>query len=103
MLRMQLPEVWIACICTVARSARMSGTSSSFGQLYWTFWRVLRALHHPPERPVVLDVLAGGEVRVALVVLARDVREHPHLLRVQQAVGDADPQHRREALDVQAV
>ncbi|MNT18300.1 hypothetical protein D3C72_1534910 [compost metagenome] len=40
-LRMQLPLVWIACICTVASSARMSGTSSSSGQLYWTFWRVL--------------------------------------------------------------
>ncbi|MND85424.1 hypothetical protein D3C80_773500 [compost metagenome] len=40
-LRMQLPLVWIACICTVASSARISGTSSSSGQLYWTFWRVL--------------------------------------------------------------
>ncbi|MNC51436.1 hypothetical protein D3C75_1007280 [compost metagenome] len=40
-LRMQLPLVWMACICTLASSASMSGTSSSFGQLYCTFWRVL--------------------------------------------------------------
>ncbi|MNH16190.1 hypothetical protein D3C79_758210 [compost metagenome] len=39
-LRRQLPLVWIACICTVASSARMSGMSSRAGQLYCTFWRV---------------------------------------------------------------
>src|SRR5258706_13391776 len=83
MLRMQLPEVWIACISTVARSARMSGTRGSSGQLNWMFWRV--------------------EMAVALVVGARHVRQHPHLVRREQAIGDADPQHRSEALDVQAV
>ena len=31
-----------ACISTSARSARMSGTSASFGQLYWMFWRVVK-------------------------------------------------------------
>src|SRR6266540_1299565 len=41
-LRNELPEVWIACICTVASSARMSGVSSSFGQLSCRFWRVLK-------------------------------------------------------------
>ena len=41
-LRMQLPLVWMACICTVASSARMAGTSSSLGQLNWMFWRVLK-------------------------------------------------------------
>ncbi|MCY1453333.1 hypothetical protein D9M71_703160 [compost metagenome] len=40
-LRMQLPLVWIACICTVASSARISGTSSNSGQLNCTFCRVL--------------------------------------------------------------
>ena len=39
-LRNELPEVWIACICTVASSARMSGTSSSCGQLSCRFCRV---------------------------------------------------------------
>ena len=40
MLRTQLPEVWMACIWTVASSARISGTSSSFGPLSCRFWRV---------------------------------------------------------------
>ena len=42
MLRMQLPEVWMACISTEASLARMSGTCSSSIQLYWMFWRVLK-------------------------------------------------------------
>jgi hypothetical protein len=42
MLRMQLPEVWMACISTVASSARISGTFSSAGQLNWMFWRVVK-------------------------------------------------------------
>ena len=41
MLRMQAPEVWMACISTVASSARISGTTSSAGQLNWKFWRVV--------------------------------------------------------------
>ena len=41
-LRMQLPLVWIACISTLASSARMSGTVSSFGQLYCRFCRVVK-------------------------------------------------------------
>jgi hypothetical protein len=42
MLRMQLPEVWLACICTLASSASISGTSSSFGQLNCTLVRVVK-------------------------------------------------------------
>jgi hypothetical protein len=42
MLRMQLPEVWMACISTVASSARMSAVSSSFGQLNCMFCRVVK-------------------------------------------------------------
>ncbi len=41
-LRTQLPEVWMACICTVASSARMSGTSASFGQFSCRFCRVVK-------------------------------------------------------------
>ena len=81
---MQLPLVWMACISTVARSASMSGTSSSFG-------------------PVVLDVLPRGEVAVVAVVLARQVRQHAQLPRGQQAVGNRNAQHGRMPLDVQAV
>jgi hypothetical protein len=39
---MQLPEVWMACISTSASASRMAGTSSSFGQLNWMFWRVVK-------------------------------------------------------------
>jgi len=53
--------------------------------------------------PVELDVLAGGEVSVALVVLAGNVGQHAQLFGRQQPVGDAHPQHRRKALHIQAV
>ena len=54
-------------------------------------------------RPVELHILAGGEVAVALVVLARDPRQHPQLVAADQAVGHGDTQHRREALQIQAI
>ena len=54
-------------------------------------------------RPVVLDVLARGEVAVAAVVVARDVRERAQLPRRQLPVGNRHAQHRRVLLDVQAV
>jgi hypothetical protein len=53
--------------------------------------------------PVELDVLARGEVAIAAVVLAGDVREHAHLRGRQQAVGHGDAQHVGVALHVQAV
>ena len=40
MLRMQLPDVWMACICTEASLRRISGVSSSSTQLNWMFVRV---------------------------------------------------------------
>ena len=54
-------------------------------------------------RPVELQVLPRGEVAVALVVVARDVGELPHLARVERAVGDGDPQHVGVELQVDAV
>ena len=84
MLRMQLPLVWIACISTV-------------GELGEDVGHVLEL------RPVELDVLARAEVAVAAVVRARDVRERAQLARGEQAVGNRDAQHRRMALDVEAV
>jgi hypothetical protein len=35
--------------------------------------------------------------------VARNVREHAELARRERAVWDCDPQHRRQALDVQAI
>ncbi|MCY1351036.1 hypothetical protein D9M69_372880 [compost metagenome] len=54
-------------------------------------------------RPVELHVLAGADVRVALVVVAGDLRQLAHLARGQQAIGHGDAQHGRVTLDVQAV
>src|SRR6266480_1656405 len=60
-------------------------------------WDLLQA------RPVELQVLARREVPVGAVVPARDVGELAQLPRREQPVGDRDAQHRRVALDVQAV
>ena len=49
--------------------------------------------HIGQRRPVVLDVLARGEMAVALVVFARDMAEHAQLPGVQRAVGNGDAQH----------
>ncbi len=59
--------------------------------------------HVLEPRPVELDVLPRGEMAVASVILAADVRERAQLGRRQQAVRNRNPQHRRVFLDVQAV
>lgn len=53
--------------------------------------------------PVKLDVLAGGEVAVAAVILAGNVGEHAHLLGRQQTVWHGDAQHIGVTLHVQPV
>jgi len=53
--------------------------------------------------PVELHVLAGGNVGVALVVVAGDLGQGANLFGVQLAVRHGDAQHRRETLDVEAV
>ena len=53
--------------------------------------------------PVELDVLARREMPVAAVVGARNVRELAQLRRREQPVGNRHAQHRRVALDVEAV
>ena len=85
MLRTQLPLVWMACICTLASSAEN--------------------IRHVLElRPVELQVLARGEVAVAAVVAcARSSASLRSCCGAQQAVRNRDAQHRRMALDVQAV
>ncbi len=37
-----VPEVWMACISTLASSPRMTGMSLSLGQLNWMFCRVVK-------------------------------------------------------------
>eukprot|EP01022_Parablepharisma_sp_SALTPOND_P026560 TRINITY_DN643_c0_g3_i1.p1 TRINITY_DN643_c0_g3~~TRINITY_DN643_c0_g3_i1.p1 ORF type:complete len:1321 (+),score=447.37 TRINITY_DN643_c0_g3_i1:3726-7688(+) len=53
--------------------------------------------------PVELDVLAGGEVAIASVVLDGDLGELAQLLGSQHAVGDGDAQHVGMALQVETV
>ena len=81
---MQLPLVWIACISTVGKIREDIRHLLEFG-------------------PVELDVLPRRHVAVAAIVAARDVRKHAQLPRRQQSVGNRDAQHRRMALQVQAV
>ena len=54
-------------------------------------------------RPVELYVLAGTDVGVALVVVTGDLGHHSRLARSQLAIRHGHPQHRRKALDVQAI
>ena len=67
-LRMQLPEVWMACIWTFASSASISGIVFD-------------------RRPVELQVVARREVAVATVVLAAEFGEAAQLTRGEHAVG----------------
>jgi hypothetical protein len=53
--------------------------------------------------PVVLDVLAGGEMRIAAVEVAGDGGQRADLVAGDGAVGHGHAQHRRMALDVPAV
>src|SRR5471030_1962422 len=53
--------------------------------------------------PVELDVLARGEVTVTLIVGSSYVRKPSQLRRRNEAIGDRHAQHRRVALDVEAV
>ena len=53
--------------------------------------------------PVKLDVLPRGEMAVAAIVAARDMRQHAQLRRRQRAVRDGDPQHVGVQLQIDAV
>lgn len=55
------------------------------------------------RRPVELYVLAGGDVGIALVVVAGDLGQGADLAGVQLAVRHGDTQHWCETLDVKAV
>jgi hypothetical protein len=41
-LRMQLPEVWMACISTLGELGQDVGDVESLGQLNCRFWRVVK-------------------------------------------------------------
>src|SRR5690606_36201551 len=54
-------------------------------------------------RPVELNVLAGGNVRVTLVVTTGDIGQFAQTLGREYAIGYGDRQHGCVTLDVQAV
>ena len=53
--------------------------------------------------PVILQILARGEVAVALVIFARNLAQLAHLLARQRAIGDGDAQHIGVQLEIEAV
>ena len=53
--------------------------------------------------PVILDVLARGEMAVAAIIFARDMAEHPHLAAVERAIRHRDAQHIGVQLKIEAV
>ena len=53
--------------------------------------------------PIVLDVLARGEMAVAAIVPARDLRQLAQLRGRKHAVRNCDAQHRRIALNIEPV
>ena len=55
------------------------------------------------RNPVVLDILARGEVGVAAVKFARDARQLAQLACRQLAIGNCHAQHRRMALHIPAI
>ncbi len=65
--------------------------------------RVQHIGHIAQFGPVVLDILARGEVAIALVPFIRDVGQLVHLAAVQRAIRDRDPQHVGVQLQVKTV
>ena len=54
-------------------------------------------------RPIVLDVLARGEMAISLVILVREMREHIHLSAVERAIRNGHTQHVSVKLQINAV
>ena len=75
----------------------LDGVQPDLGQ------RIQHVRHIGQARPVILDVLAGGEMAIALVPAIRDVGQHAHLARVQGPVGNRHAQHVGMQLQIQAV
>jgi hypothetical protein len=80
-----------------ALAAGLDGVHFDLGQIGEDVGRFLEL------DPVVLDVLPGGEMAIAAVVFARDVRQPAHLRRIERPVGDRHAQHVRVKLQVEPV
>ena len=80
-----------------AVAAGLDGVHLDLGQFGQDVGHVLQ-----PE-PVELDVLARGDVAVALVVAPRNPRQGAHLPGREGAVGNGDPQHVGVELQIEPV
>ena len=53
--------------------------------------------------PIVLDILARGEMAITTVIFVRDIRQSMHLCGVQRAIGDRHAQHIGVELQIEPV
>ncbi len=81
------PSVGVGGDVADAVAARLDGVHADAGQVFDDIGRIAQL------DPVELEVGAGGEVSVALVVGARDPGELAQLRGVEAAIGDGDAQH----------
>ncbi len=80
-----------------ALAAGLDGTHLDRGELGQQVGRLLQL------DPVVLDVLARGDVTIAAIVDPRDMGELAHLAGVERAIGDRHPQHVGVQLEIEPV
>jgi hypothetical protein len=91
------PGKLVGCGVANAVTAGLVGVHFHFRQFRQDIGHIFQ------RRPVQLDVLAGGEVGVALVVVPGNAGKPAQLVRAQHAVGNTDPEHGSQTLNVQAV
>ena len=91
------PGQMIGCNVANAIAAGLDGVHLHLGEFLQNIRHLLKL------GPVELQILAGREMSVASIIVARNFRQGAQLPRRQQPVGNGDAQHRRVSLDVQAV
>ena len=88
----------------VVRSHVADGVTGGLDRMHVHFSQRIKHVRHIAQlRPVVLDVLACGEVAIALVPLVRDICETGHLLTIQGPIGDRNTQHIGMQLQIKTV
>jgi hypothetical protein len=80
-----------------AIAAGLDGVHFHLGEIGQQVWRLFQL------DPVVLDVLAGGEMSITAVIFVSDIAQHTHLCSIQSAIGDRDAQHIGVELEVEPV
>ncbi len=80
-----------------AIAGSLDGVHANIGQ------GIQHVRHILQQRPVELDILAGGKMAVALVPFVGDVSELAHFGRIEGTIGNGDPQHIGMKLQIKAV